>query len=202
MLQPTSSQAYKNIQLEALSHSSIRFSLTRVFPFLFIYLHVPSPSHSPSTLHATFLVSFSMASHKLLATILVLSLISHSSFTHQADCPPSPKPTPPTPKPSPKPAPSGGCPPPPPSPKASCPKDTLKLGVCAKVLGLVNIVVGTPPTSDCCALLKDLMDLEAALCLCTAIKANVLGINLNVPVTLSAILSACQKTVPPGFQCP
>lgn len=45
MLQPTRSQAYKNIQLEAAlslpSTQIIRFSLT----FLFKYLHVPSPSH-------------------------------------------------------------------------------------------------------------------------------------------------------------
>ncbi|OWM86733.1 14 kDa proline-rich protein DC2.15-like [Punica granatum] len=88
-----------------------------------------------------------------------------------------------------------------PSPQPSCPRDTLKLGVCADILGLVNIVVGTPPTTPCCTLLKGLADLEAALCLCTAIKANVLGINLNVPVALSLLLSACQKTVPPGFQC-
>ncbi|BAT78149.1 hypothetical protein VIGAN_02079500 [Vigna angularis var. angularis] len=162
-----------------------------------------------------YLLSLSMASHKLL-TIFLLSLISFSSFAQ--DCappkpapkPPTPKPapTPPTPKPSPKvsPPPSpNACPPTPPTPTppppASCPKDTLKLGVCGKVLGLVNIIVGNPPTSDCCALIKDLADLEAALCLCTAIKANVLGVNLNVPVTLSVILSACQKTVPPGFQC-
>ncbi|XP_027354354.1 14 kDa proline-rich protein DC2.15-like isoform X1 [Abrus precatorius] len=179
-----------------------------------------------------------MASIKLLATILVLSLISYSTLTHANGCaptpkpspspspptpkptPPTPKPTPPTPKPTPPPSPK---PSPPPSPKATptppperkacpppsspssqgqCPKDTLKLGACADLLGLVNIIVGTPPSSKCCALIKDLADLEAALCLCTAIKANVLGINLNVPVTLSLILSACQKTVPPGFQCP
>ncbi|XP_057728316.1 lipid transfer protein EARLI 1-like [Arachis stenosperma] len=118
-----------------------------------------------------------MASNKVIATILVLSLLAYSTLTH-ANCPPkkatpppsppvtpppSPKPTPPTPTPSPKPTP----PTPTPSPKP------------------------TPPTP-----------LEAALCLCTAIKANVLGINLNVPITLELILSACQKTVPPGFQCP
>jgi hypothetical protein len=43
--------------------------------------------------------------------------------------------------------------------------------------------------------------LDAAVCLCTAIKANVLGINLNIPVSLSILLSACQKSVPSGFQC-
>ncbi|TKY58128.1 14 kDa proline-rich protein [Spatholobus suberectus] len=123
-----------------------------------------------------------MASNKLIATFLVLSLLAYSTFTNACGtCNPKPSPPPPS---------------------GKCPKDTLKLGVCADILGLVNVVVGSPASSKCCALLLGLVDLEAALCLCTAIKANVLGINLNVPVTLSVLLSACQKTVPPGFQCP
>ncbi|GAB4854595.1 hypothetical protein Ancab_023177 [Ancistrocladus abbreviatus] len=93
-------------------------------------------------------------------------------------------------------------PPSPPPPPSSCPMDALKLGVCVDVLGLVNVVIGSPPSgSQCCALLAGLVDLEAAVCLCTAIKANVLGINLEVPVALSVLLSACQKSVPPGFTC-
>ncbi|CAK8569998.1 unnamed protein product [Lathyrus sativus] len=91
--------------------------------------------------------------------------------------------------------------PPTPSTSQKCPKDTLKLGVCADLLGLVNVVVGSPASSKCCALIQGLADLDAAICLCTAIKANVLGINLNVPVTLSLLLSACEKSVPSGFQC-
>ncbi|CAL5206335.1 unnamed protein product [Lathyrus oleraceus] len=91
--------------------------------------------------------------------------------------------------------------PPTPSTSQKCPKDTLKLGVCANLLGLVNVVVGSPASSKCCALIQGLADLDAAICLCTALKANVLGINLNVPITLSLILSACQKSVPSGFQC-
>ncbi|KAK1550688.1 hypothetical protein Q3G72_023168 [Acer saccharum] len=128
----------------------------------------------------------STTSTKISATILVLSLLL-SSFTLSTAC--------------------GSChpyyPPPAPAPATDkCPKDTLKLGACVDLLGLVNIVVGSPPSgSKCCALLQGLADLEAALCLCTAIKANVLGINLNVPVSLSLILSSCQKTVPEGFQC-
>ncbi|GMJ11108.1 Disease Related Nonspecific Lipid Transfer Protein 1 [Hibiscus trionum] len=131
-----------------------------------------------------------MASTKTYALFIVLSLLFHSSLTTACNSckPPKPKPIPPP-----------ACPPP--ATPASCPKDTLKLGVCADVLGLVNIVVGSPPTSQCCALVQGLADLEAALCLCTAIKANVLGINLNVPVTLSLLLSACQKEVPAGFKC-
>ncbi|KAI5393788.1 Centrosomal protein of 131 kDa [Lathyrus oleraceus] len=116
-------------------------------------------------------------------------------------CFPINMPTPPPPSKTPK-----SCPPPttsPPTPSTSqkCPNDTLKLGVCANLLGLVNVVVGSPASSKCCALIQGLADLEAALCLCTAIKANVLGINLNVPITLSLLLSACEKSVPSGFQC-
>nr|POE52692.1 14 kda proline-rich protein dc2.15 [Quercus suber] len=85
---------------------------------------------------------------------------------------------------------------------ATCPKDTLKLGVCANLLNdLVHLVVGTPPKTPCCSLIQGLVDLEAAVCLCTAIKANVLGINLNVPLSLSLLLNYCGKNVPKGFQC-
>ncbi|AED95445.1 putative bifunctional inhibitor/plant lipid transfer protein/seed storage helical [Arabidopsis thaliana] len=100
------------------------------------------------------------------------------------------------------------CPPPPPkshhkkpatpSPKPTC-KDALKLKVCANVLDLVK--VSLPPTSNCCALIKGLVDLEAAVCLCTALKANVLGINLNVPISLNVVLNHCGKKVPSGFKC-
>ncbi|KAJ4723279.1 14 kDa proline-rich protein DC2.15-like [Melia azedarach] len=84
----------------------------------------------------------------------------------------------------------------------ACPRDALKLGVCADLLGvLVNITVGAPPKSPCCNLIRGLADLEAAVCLCTAIKANVLGINLNIPLSLSLLLNVCEKGVPSGFQC-
>ncbi|MBA0801749.1 hypothetical protein Gohar_012097 [Gossypium harknessii] len=53
----------------------------------------------------------------------------------------------------------------------------------------------------CCSLLDGLVDLEAAVCLCTAIKANILGINLNIPVSLSLLLNVCSKNVPSNFQC-
>ncbi|WCJ30321.1 Bifunctional inhibitor/lipid-transfer protein/seed storage 2S albumin superfamily protein [Euphorbia peplus] len=89
-----------------------------------------------------------------------------------------------------------------PAPK-SCPVNTLNLGVCAGLLGLGRVVIGGPPSgSKCCAVIGGLLDLEAALCLCTAIRANMLGINLNVPVTLGFLVSACDKTLPDGFTCP
>ncbi|KAF9614465.1 hypothetical protein IFM89_018712 [Coptis chinensis] len=133
--------------------------------------------------------------------------------------PPKPQsPTPPTPVPSPTPPSSPPPPkpqsPPPPTPtyptpttptlpsNGKCPIDALKLGVCANLLGgLVTISVGTPPDTPCCSLIKGLVDLEAAVCLCTAIKANVLGIHLNLPVSLSLLLNTCGKHAPSGFQC-
>ncbi|CAI0482660.1 unnamed protein product [Linum tenue] len=103
--------------------------------------------------------------------------------------PPTPRPTPPTPKPTPR----GG----------KCPIDALKLGVCADVLAnLLNLKLGSPPVQPCCSLINGLVDVEAAVCLCTAIKANILGINLNVPVSLSLLLNVCNQKLPSGFQCP
>ncbi|KAJ1392668.1 Hydrophobic seed protein [Sesbania bispinosa] len=85
---------------------------------------------------------------------------------------------------------------------ASCPRDALKLGVCANVLnGLLNVTLGQPPVTPCCSLLNGLVDLEAAVCLCTALKANILGINLNLPISLSLLLNVCSKQVPRDFQC-
>ncbi|XP_010264242.1 PREDICTED: 14 kDa proline-rich protein DC2.15-like [Nelumbo nucifera] len=124
-----------------------------------------------------------------LALLLALNLLFFTlvSSTY-VPCPPPPK------KPTPK--------PPKPPVYPSCPRDTLKLGVCANLLNdLVHLVIGTPPKYPCCTLIEGLADLEAAVCLCTAIKANILGIHLNVPVSLSLLLNYCGKKVPSGFQC-
>ncbi|XP_009612116.1 14 kDa proline-rich protein DC2.15-like [Nicotiana tomentosiformis] len=137
-----------------------------------------------------------MASNKVFSTLALFLTFNLIFFTFVSGCGTCPKPKPP-----PKPKPS--CPPTPYVPKKeTCPIDTLKLGVCANVLGLVNVVVGSPPVKPCCSLISGLADVEAALCLCTAIKANVLGINLNVPISLSLLLNVCSKNVPSGFQCP
>ncbi|VAI25614.1 cortical cell-delineating protein-like [Triticum dicoccoides] len=103
----------------------------------------------------------------------------------------------------------GGCgphcptPPPPSTTNGSCPIDTLKLGVCAKVLNLLKLGLGVPHSETCCPLLAGLADLDATVCLCTAIRAKVHGvINLNVPIDLVLLLNQCHKTCPPGFTCP
>ncbi|XP_010553464.1 PREDICTED: 14 kDa proline-rich protein DC2.15 [Tarenaya hassleriana] len=86
--------------------------------------------------------------------------------------------------------------------KRSCPRDALKLGVCAKILdGAVGTVVGGPPDMPCCSVLQGLVDLEAAVCLCTAIKANILGIDINIPISLSLLINTCGKSLPPDFVC-
>ncbi|CAN0908548.1 pEARLI1-like lipid transfer protein 2 [Linum grandiflorum] len=125
-----------------------------------------------------------------LALFLALNLLFFStvSATCGGGCP-TPKP-----KPKPTPTPSGG---------GKCPIDALKLGVCADVLGsLLKLKIGNPPVKPCCSLISGLVDLEAAVCLCTAINAKILGINLNVPLSLSLLLNVCDKKVPSGFQCP
>ncbi|GLT91038.1 hypothetical protein SLE2022_089480 [Rubroshorea leprosula] len=86
--------------------------------------------------------------------------------------------------------------------QGTCPRDALKFGVCADLLGsLLSISIGTPPKTPCCSLIEGLADLEAAVCLCTAIKASILGINLDVPLSLSLLLNVCSKNVPSDFQC-
>ncbi|KAK4260420.1 hypothetical protein QN277_003537 [Acacia crassicarpa] len=133
------------------------------------------------------------------ALFLVLNLLFFSLVTACGSCGgypnPNPNPNPnPRPRPNPNPSPSGG--------SGTCPRDALKLGVCANVLnGLLNVTLGQPPVAPCCTLLQGLADLEAAVCLCTALKANILGINLNLPISLSLLLNVCSRNVPRGFQC-
>ncbi|CAN1834374.1 14 kDa proline-rich protein DC2.15 [Linum perenne] len=132
-----------------------------------------------------------MAPTKTIAIFLALNLLIFTTSPVSAcggGCP--------TPKPWPNPNPN-----PNPTPFGKCPRDTLKLGVCANVLNLVHAKVGAPPVQPCCSLLEGLVDLEAAICLCTAIKANILGINLNIPISLSLLLNVCGNSVPPSFQC-
>ncbi|XP_061344029.1 14 kDa proline-rich protein DC2.15-like isoform X1 [Gastrolobium bilobum] len=130
-----------------------------------------------------------MASKTALLLSLNLLFFTVVSSTY-VPCPPPPKghKHPPVPK-------------PPSSKQPSCPKDTLKFGVCVDLLGLVNVQLGKPPKTPCCSLVEGLADLEAAVCLCTALKANLLGLNLNVPISLTLLLNYCGKGIPEGFVC-
>ncbi|XP_047951536.1 pEARLI1-like lipid transfer protein 3 [Salvia hispanica] len=85
---------------------------------------------------------------------------------------------------------------------SSCPRDALKLGICANVLGnLLNVTIGTPPVTPCCTLVQGLADLEAAVCLCTVIRANILGLNISLPIALTLLLNVCSREVPRDFLC-
>ncbi|KAJ6946518.1 hypothetical protein NC651_001292 [Populus alba x Populus x berolinensis] len=91
----------------------------------------------------------------------------------------SPPPPPPMVK-SPPPPPMFKSPPPPPPslPKGTCPRDTL------------NLIDG-------------LVDLDAAICLCTRIKVDLSGlIKLDVPVAVELLLNECDRKVAKDFKCP
>ncbi|CAI8599615.1 unnamed protein product [Vicia faba] len=116
-----------------------------------------------------------MTFNKFSSIIIVFSLLSYSTFTDADGSPPLPNP-------------------------GECPIDSLKLRDCVGFLGIVNY--GNPPFGgECCALIEGLVDLEAASCICIALKTNVLGMNLNIPINLSVILRACQRIVPPEYEC-
>ena len=132
-----------------------------------------------------------MAGKASVALFLAVNMVvfAVASATCGGGCPtPSTPSTPSTPTPT-------------PASRGRCPRDALKLGVCANVLGLVKAKIGSPPYLPCCSLLDGLVDLEAAVCLCTAIKANILGIKLNLPIDLSLILNNCGKSCPNDFHC-
>ncbi|KAK8671401.1 hypothetical protein V6N13_037997 [Hibiscus sabdariffa] len=79
--------------------------------------------------------------------------------------------------------------------------DPLNLGVCLNLLSLVDVELGNVPTKPCCSLIEGLLDLEAAVCLCSAVRANVLGININLPISLSLLLNNCGRRVPTDYIC-
>ncbi|KFK43475.1 hypothetical protein AALP_AA1G129800 [Arabis alpina] len=84
--------------------------------------------------------------------------------------------------------------------KHSCPKEATKLGVCTKILE-GGVVIGNALETPCCSVLQGLVDLEAAVCICTAIKANILGINIAIPISLSFLMNTCGKKLPSDFIC-
>ncbi|KAI4995100.1 hypothetical protein ZWY2020_035004 [Hordeum vulgare] len=129
------------------------------------------------------------------ATFVALSLLLSAVATHGCGpyCqPPVVVPTPPVVVPPPY---HGGH-------VGQCSIDALKLRVCANVLGgLLDLKVGVPARDECCPLLQGLVDLDAAVCLCTAVRANVLGIHLDVHVDIRLLLDHCGKTCPSEFTC-
>ncbi|XP_056689204.1 pEARLI1-like lipid transfer protein 1 [Spinacia oleracea] len=127
--------------------------------------------------------------------LLCLNIVFFTMVSSQHVRSPPLRPRSPTPSRSPPPMAS----PPMSPPSNSCPIDTLKLKVCANVLNdLLNVTNGT---AQCCSLIEGLVDLEAAICLCTVIKANVLGIKANATLNITVLLNNCGKKIPEGFEC-
>ncbi|KAL6651359.1 hypothetical protein ACP70R_010284 [Stipagrostis hirtigluma subsp. patula] len=148
----------------------------------------------------------------LIAATLLAQLAPAIACNCPTPTPPTPSPPPPSPPPpTPTPVP---CPPPPatptptptppsPTPSGKCPLNTLKLLACVDALnGLVHAVVGAKAGEACCPLLSGVADLDAALCLCTTIKAKALNINVVLPIAIEVLVNECHKHVASSFQCP
>lgn len=63
-------------------------------------------------------------------------------------------------------------------------------------------LIGQSPKEACCPLLSGLADADAALCLCTTIRASVLNLNLVLPIALEVLVNDCGKHVKSDYQCP
>ncbi|WCJ25963.1 Bifunctional inhibitor/lipid-transfer protein/seed storage 2S albumin superfamily protein [Euphorbia peplus] len=84
----------------------------------------------------------------------------------------------------------------------NCPRDAVKMGVCVDLLAdLLKVQAGLPPNHPCCSALFGFMDIEAAICLCTTMKASFLGITIDMPIKMTLLLNFCGKPVPKGFIC-
>ncbi|OIW15157.1 hypothetical protein TanjilG_30828 [Lupinus angustifolius] len=85
--------------------------------------------------------------------------------------------------------------------QATCPIDTLKLGACVDLLGqFLHIGIGNPVVNKCCPLLQGLVELEAAVCLCTTLKVKYINLNIYVPLAIQLLIT-CGKTPPSGYIC-
>jgi hypothetical protein len=116
--------------------------------------------------------------------------------------PPTAHPPPYVPRPSPPYVPRPPVVPNPPPAGGACPIDTLKLGACVDLLGgLVHVGIGSSAKDTCCPVLQGLVGLDAAVCLCTTIRAKLLNINIILPIALQLLID-CGKTPPEGFKCP
>ncbi|KAJ4846338.1 hypothetical protein Tsubulata_005934 [Turnera subulata] len=161
------------------------------------------------------------------AVLLTLNLLFSTVVTAVGNLPPPPPLAPPVvlfsspPPPAksqqqlPPPSPQIMSPPPPPTPLLApppqqqpgivitfCPYDSLKLGVCFDLLNhLMHFEMGTPPTTPCCPMFGGLFEMEAAVCLCSAIKFGLFGRDINIPLALTLILNFCGSGVPQGYIC-
>ncbi|KAK7260175.1 hypothetical protein RIF29_25999 [Crotalaria pallida] len=122
----------------------------------------------------------------LLCTCIIFSIVANLASCESHDLKSAPVSSP-TPKSS-------------PASNTGCSKNLLDLAICTPLLHL-PISIDNPLSNPCCSTLLGLLDVELSLCLCLAIKANILGINVNLPVALNLLLDTCKIQNPINFQC-
>ncbi|XP_058742362.1 lipid transfer protein EARLI 1-like [Vicia villosa] len=84
----------------------------------------------------------------------------------------------------------------PPSPPPKCPP----LQACVALLPFLGkIGVGIQQAQPCCSIIGGLVEADAVACVCEVVKANVVGININIPV--KEVLKVCEQNVPSFSQC-
>ncbi|KAL1554850.1 Bifunctional inhibitor/lipid-transfer protein/seed storage 2S albumin superfamily protein [Salvia divinorum] len=75
------------------------------------------------------------------------------------------------------------------------------MGACVDLFGgLVHIGLGDPAAHKCCPMIAGLIEIEAAMCLCTTLRIKALSLNLYIPLALQFLVT-CGKTPPPGYNC-
>ncbi|CAA6656586.1 unnamed protein product [Spirodela intermedia] len=124
-------------------------------------------------------------SHVKAALLLIFHLLFFTLVSGQT---PSPEPVP--------------APPPPAFPILRCVINIISLAICAPVLTILKFLGLGNPNGLCCTIIKTLSANQAASCLCIAIKANILGINISIPGDIKLLLNLCGLTLPIGFACP
>ncbi|CAA6662068.1 unnamed protein product [Spirodela intermedia] len=95
--------------------------------------------------------------------------------------------------------------PPPPPPRIGllpCVINVVSLAICAPVVLVLKLIGIGNPNGPCCTLIKGLSANQAASCLCLAVRANILGINITIPGDTGLLLKLCNVTLPIGLGCP
>ncbi|KAF2941011.1 hypothetical protein DAI22_03g316800 [Oryza sativa Japonica Group] len=57
----------------------------------------------------------------------------------------------------------------------------------------LKLKINVPASQQCCPLLGSLVNLDAAACLCAAIRLSVLGIPVNLPLDVPLVLNYCGR---------
>ncbi|XP_021839178.1 putative lipid-binding protein AIR1 [Spinacia oleracea] len=86
----------------------------------------------------------------------------------------------------------------------ACPSDALKLNACKDVFDLVHLRTGSSKRDSCCPVVRNLVNLDAAVCLCTdTVHSNVLGLNNpDINAAVKFLVIYCDTKLPKAFKCP